>query len=189
MDLLSGVLSAFGLSASAGLNAYIPLLIVSLMARYTDWITLAPPWDAMASGWVIAAIVVLGLVELFADKIPAVNHVNDAVQTVVRPTAGAILFAANGTVVSEVHPILAVIAGLVLAGGVHAAKSAAVRPVVSATTGGSANVPVSVAEDVLATVLSILSVVIPIFVAALIVILTAFFVWLLWRRSSASAAA
>lgn len=189
MDVLSGVLSAFGLSASAGLNAYVPLLIVSLMARYTDLIALAPPWDAMASGWVIAAIVLLGLVEFFADKIPAVNHVNDAIQTVIRPAAGAILFAANGAVVSKVHPVLALIAGLIVAGGVHAAKSAAIRPVVTASTGGSGNVPVSLAEDILATVLSILSVVVPIFIGALVIVLTALFVWLLWRRARLSAAA
>lgn len=189
MDLFSGLMSAFGLSASAGLNAYVPLLVVSLMARYTEWITLAPPWDAMTSGWVIAALILLGLVEFFADKFPAVNHINDAVQTVIRPTAGAILFAANGAVVSEVHPVLALIAGLLLAGGVHAAKSAAIRPVVTATTGGSGNVPVSLAEDVLATVISILAVVVPIFIGALVIVLTTTFVWLLWRRANATRAA
>ena len=31
MDLASGLLTAFGLAASAGLNAYIPLLIVALL--------------------------------------------------------------------------------------------------------------------------------------------------------------
>lgn len=186
MDLFSGLLSAFGLSASAGLNAYVPLLVVSLMARYTEWITLAPPWDAMTSGWVIGALVLLGLVEFFADKFPAANHINDAIQTVIRPTAGAILFAANGAVVSELHPVLALIAGLLLAGGVHAAKSAAVRPVVTATTGGSGNVPVSLAEDVLATVLSILAVVVPIFIGVLVIVLTTTFVWLLWRRANAA---
>lgn len=189
MDLFNGILSAFGLSASAGLNAYVPLLVVSVVARYTDWITLAPPWDAMTSGWVIVALIVLGLVEFFADKVPAVNHINDAIQTIVRPAAGAILFAANAQVVSEVHPVLAIVAGLLLAGGVHAAKSAAVRPAVTATTGGTGNVPVSVAEDILATVLSILAVVVPIFIGALVVILTALFVWWLWRRARAATAA
>lgn len=189
MDILSGVLSAFGLSASAGLNAYVPLLIVSLMARYTNWIELAPPWEAMTSWWVIGALVVLGLVEFFADKVPAVNHINDGIQTVVRPAAGAILFAANANVVSEVHPALAIIAGLLLAGGVHAVKSAAVRPAVTATTGGAGNVPVSIAEDILATVLSILAVVVPVVIAALIILLTAWIVWVLYRRSRALPAA
>lgn len=184
MEALSGVLAAFGLSASAGLNAYVPLLIVALAARFTNWLTLDPPWDTLESWWVIGALIVLGLVEFFADKIPAVNHINDAVQTFVRPAAGAVLFAASAKVVSEIHPVVAMIAGLIVAGGVHVVKAAAVRPAVTATTAGTANVPVSVAEDVLATVLSILSVVVPLIIAALIIILTAFVVWWLWRRAN-----
>ncbi len=186
MDALGGVFAAFGLSASAGLNAYVPMLVVALVGRFTDWINLSPPWDALSSWWVIGVLIVLGLVEFFADKIPVVNHINDAIQTFVRPTAGAILFAASAQVVTDIHPVLAIIAGLLVAGGVHAAKSAAIRPVVSAATGGTANVPVSIAEDVLATILSILAVVLPVIIAALIIIVTAFIVWWLWRRANAS---
>jgi hypothetical protein len=184
MDALGSLFSAFGLSASAGLNAYIPLLVVSLTARYTHWITLAPPWDAMTSWWVIGALVVLITIEFFADKAPLFNHANDIIQTFIRPAAGAILFASNAGVVNQMHPILAVIAGLLVAGTVHAAKSAAIRPAVTATTGGTANILVSVAEDVLATVLSILAVVIPVIIAALIIVLTSLFIWWLWRRSA-----
>jgi hypothetical protein len=183
MDAFTSLFSAFGLSASAGLNAYIPLLVVSLTARYTDWIRLSPPWDAMTSWWVIGALAVLITIEFFADKVPMVNHVNDVVQTFVRPAAGAILFASNAGVVNQMNPILAVIAGLLVAGAVHAAKSAAIRPAVTATTGGTGNVLVSAAEDILATVLSILAVVIPVIIAALIIVLTSLFVWWLWRRS------
>ncbi len=141
MDALSGILSAFGLSASAGLNAYVPLLIVSLAGRFTNWIELRPPWDALESWWVIGALVVLGLIEFFADKVPAVNHVNDAVQTLVRPAAGAVLFAASTNVVTDLHPVLAIIAGLLVAGSVHAVKAGAVRPAVTASTAGAGNVP------------------------------------------------
>ncbi|MEW6568046.1 MAG: DUF4126 domain-containing protein [Chloroflexota bacterium] len=184
MEVLGAVFSAFGLSASAGLNAYVPLLIVALVGRFTEWITLAPPWDTLESWWVIAALIVLGAIEFFADKIPAVNHVNDAVQTVIRPAAGAILFAASAQVIDEIHPVLALIAGLVVAGSVHAVKSAAVRPAVTATTGGAGNVPVSLAEDLVATILSILSVLVPVIVAALIIVITSYFVWALWRRAN-----
>jgi hypothetical protein len=182
MEALGGIFSAFGLAASAGLNAYVPLLIVALMARFTDWITLASPWDTLESWWVIGVIVVLGLIEFFVDKVPAVNHINDLVQTFIRPTAGAVLFAASTDVVTNLHPVIALIAGLFVAGGVHAVKSAAIRPAVTASTGGTGNVPVSVAEDVLATVLSILSVIIPVVVSAAIVLITAWLIWLLWRR-------
>lgn len=183
MDALSGVFAAFGLSASAGLNAYVPLLILSLVARFTDWITLDEPWSALSSWWVIGVLLFLGLVEFFADKVPAVNHINDAIQTFIRPTAGAIAFGASAHVISDIHPVLAMVAGLFVAGGVHAAKSAAVRPAVTATTGGLGNVPVSIAEDVIATGLSILAVVVPVLVASLLIVVTAYIVWLLWRRS------
>jgi hypothetical protein len=184
MDALSGVLSAFGLSASAGLNAYVPLLIVALVGRFTDWIQLTPPWDALESWWVIGVLVALGLVEFFADKVPAVNHVNDLIQTFVRPAAGAVVFAASTGVVGGVHPVMALIAGLLVAGTVHVVKSGAVRPAVTATTGGAGNVPVSIAEDIAATVLSIVSVLVPVVVAALIIVVTALFVWWLWRRAN-----
>jgi hypothetical protein len=184
MDALGGVLSAFGLSASAGLNAYVPLLIVALIARFTNWIELGETWGALTSWWVIGALIFLGLIEFFADKVPAVNHINDIVQTLIRPTAGAVLFAASTDVVTNIHPVVALIAGLLISGTVHVAKSAALRPAVTATTGGAGNVPVSVAEDLLATVLSILAVVIPVIIAALIVLGTALLIWLLWRRAN-----
>lgn len=183
MEAVGGILSAFGLAASAGLNAYVPLLIVALIARFTDWITLASPWEALSSWWVIAALIVLGVVEFFADKIPAVNHANDLVQTFIRPAAGAILFAASTNVITDIHPVLAMIAGLLVAGSVHAVKSVAIRPVVTATTGGVGNIPVSITEDLVATALSILAVVIPVLVAALIIMVTAYIIWLLWRRA------
>ena len=101
MELLLGVFSAFGLSASAGLNAYIPLLVVALLARFTGLIKLDTPWDALTSPWVIGLLVVLSLIEFFADKIPAVNHVNDLVQTFIRPAAGAIVFAASAKIITN----------------------------------------------------------------------------------------
>ena len=187
MDAFAGLLAGFGLSASAGVNAYIPLLVVSLAARFTPLIRLSAPYDLLTSWWSIGAIAVLLLVEFFADKIPAVNHVNDVIQTAIRPAAGAVLFAASAGVIAEVHPIVALISGLVVAGSVHAVKSAAVRPAVTATTAGAGNVPVSIAEDILATILSILAVVVPIVIGALIVLVTAFIVWWLWRRANRTA--
>jgi hypothetical protein len=185
MDLASGLLTAFGLAASAGLNAYIPLLIVALLGRFTTWFTLNSPWDALTSWWVIGALVVLTLIEFFADKAPAINHANDAIQTFVRPAAGAVLFAASAGTVSNIHPIVAMIAGLLVAGGVHTVKAAAVRPAVTATTGGLGNIPVSLAEDVAAVVISIAAIIVPVVIAAIVIVITSLFVWLLWRRANA----
>jgi len=180
MELLLGVFTAFGLSASAGLNAYIPLLVIGVIAHYTDWLTLNDPWNLLANPWVLTVLGILVIIEMLADKIPAVNHINDAIQTFVRPAAGAVAFAASAKVITDVNPVLALICGLLVAGSVHAVKAGAVRPVVTATTGGAGNVPVSIAEDILSTVMSIIAIVIPILIAVLLILMIVLFFW--WRQ-------
>ncbi|HEU4744479.1 MAG TPA: DUF4126 domain-containing protein [Anaerolineales bacterium] len=184
MELLTGIFTAFGLSASAGLNAYIPLLLVGLLAKYTNLITLSQPWDTLANPWIILMLCVLVIIEMLADKVPAVNHVNDLVQTLIRPAAGAIAFAASANVVTDVSPVLALAAGLLVAGTVHVAKAGAVRPMVTATTGGAGNIPVSIAEDVVSTVLSFLAIVLPVLVGTLLIVFAAFLIYWLYRRSN-----
>jgi hypothetical protein len=176
------IFTAFGLSASAGLNAYIPLLVVALLSKFTNLISLSAPWDTLESWWVIGLLVILSGVEFFADKFPAVNHANDMVQTVIRPVAGAFLFAASAKIITDVHPVLAMVMGLLVAGTVHTVKSLAIRPAVTATTGGAGNVPVSIAEDIVSTMLSIIAAVIPILIGVLMVISGALVVWWIWRR-------
>lgn len=180
------ILAAFGLSASAGLNAYIPLLVVSLLARFTNLVELSEPWSAMESWWIIGILILLSGVEFFADKIPAVNHINDAIQTFIRPTAGAILFAASANVVTEIHPILSLAAGLLVAGSVHVVKSAAVRPAITVTTAGLGDVPVSILEDVISTTLSVLSVLLPVVVGVVLLLLAIWIILWLTRRSRRS---
>lgn len=184
MELLTGIFTAFGLSASAGLNAYIPLLLVGLLARYTNLIQLNRPWDTLTDPWIILLLCVLVIIEMIADKVPAVNHINDAIQTLIRPAAGAIAFAASANVITDVNPVLALAAGLLIAGSVHVAKAGALRPMVTATTGGAGNVPVSIAEDIIAFVLSILAVVLPILIGTLLVVLAAFIIYWLYRRAN-----
>ncbi|MGB7295768.1 MAG: DUF4126 domain-containing protein, partial [Candidatus Aminicenantales bacterium] len=104
---MTGVLAAFGLAAATGLNAYLPLLIVGLLARYSTLITLKAPWNALTNPVVLVVIAVLLVIEMTVDKIPAVDTVNDAVQTLFRPAAGAVFFAASGNIVSDVSPVLA----------------------------------------------------------------------------------
>ena len=178
MDALLSIFTAFGLSSSAGLNAYLPLLVVALLARFTDLVTLNPPWDALESWWVIGLLVVLLIIEMLVDKVPAVDSVNDVIQTLIRPVAGAILFAASAGVIGDTHPVLALICGLLVAGGVHAAKATA-RPVVTSTTGGLLNPVVSVLEDVLSFVMAVVFILVPILG---IVLLSLIIVWIIRRK-------
>jgi hypothetical protein len=181
VDNLLSVFTAFGLSSSAGLNAYLPLLVVALLARFTDLITLNPPWDALESWWVIGVLAVLLLIEMFVDKVPAVDSANDVIQTFIRPVAGAVLFAASGGVIGNTHPVLAMICGLLVAGGVHAVKATA-RPVITGTTGGLLNPVVSFLEDVLSFVVAVLSILVPILGLLLLLIVIIWFVRRRWRR-------
>ena len=181
------ILSAFGLSAATGLNAYLPLLIVGLLARFTDLITLSTPWDTLENPWVLGVLGVLLVIEMTVDKIPAADTVNDIIQTVVRPAAGAVLFAASSNTVTNVSPALALICGLMGAGGVHAAKATA-RPIITASTMGVANPVVSVAEDVVSGTTTVLSVLLPAVAAVLILLFLLLFVgWRIHRRSNSMA--
>jgi len=184
MEALLGIFSAFGLSASAGLNAYIPLLVVGVLAHYTNLIKLNSPWDTLANPWILIMLGLLLIIEMLADKIPAINHINDLIQTLVRPVAGAVAFAASTNVIHGINPVLALACGLLVAGGVHLVKSAAVRPLVTATTAGAGNVPVSIAEDITSTIVSFLSILVPIAIGVLVGILILFLLWWWARRTS-----
>ncbi|KIR63278.1 DUF4126 domain-containing protein [Micromonospora haikouensis] len=185
------VLTGTGLAASAGLNAYIPLLTMGLLARYTDLIDLPSGWQWLGNGWVVAILAVLLAVEVVADKVPVLDHVNDVVQTVVRPTAGGLAFGAGSTsetvTVSDPGSFFSsndwvpVVTGVLIALGVHLLKSAA-RPVINATTAGFGAPVASTAEDATSVVMSLVAIILPVLVLAFLLGLVAFTVWFLRRR-------
>lgn len=186
------VLTGTGLAASAGLNAYIPLLILGLLGRYTDLVDLPSGWAWLGNGWVIAIMAVLLVVEVVADKVPVVDHINDVVQTVVRPTAGGLAFGAGSSsetvTVSDPgsffssHQWVPVVTGVLLALGVHLLKSAA-RPVVNAATAGFGAPVASTAEDATSVVVSLAAIILPVLVLVFLVGLVFFLFWFVRRRS------
>ena len=184
-------LTGTGLAASAGLNAYIPLLTMGLLARYTDVINLPGGWQWLSNGWVIGILAVLLAVEVVADKIPVVDHVNDIVQTVVRPTAGGLAFGAGSSsetvTVSDPgaffgsHQWVPVVSGVLIALCVHGVKAAS-RPVVNATTAGVGAPVASTAEDFGSVALSLLAILLPVLVLLGLVLLVLAGWWVLRRR-------
>src|SRR6476620_3041432 len=95
MNAIVSLFSAFGLSTAAGLNAYLPLLTVGLLARYTNLIHLNEPFSLLSNPIVLLVIALLALLDFIGDKIPAVDHTLHAVGLVVAPVAGAVLFMAT----------------------------------------------------------------------------------------------
>ncbi len=175
MDVLSGI----ALAAPAGLNAYIPLLGVALAERF-GWLVLREPFDILGEWWMIALIAALLAIEIVADKIPAVDHANDAVQTIVRPAAGGLL-AVSASGAGTMSTVALVVVGVLLAGGVHSAKAAA-RPVINATTGGVGAPIASTTEDVGAAGLTVLAIAAPLLALLVVAALLTWVAWAVRRR-------
>jgi len=170
-------LTGLGLSAAAGLNAWIPLLIVGVLGRYTDVVTLPESSQWLESGWVLGIGAVLLVAELVLDKVPVVDHVNDMVQTFVRPAAGGAIFAATAAAEQadastwmQEHQWVGWALGIVVAGLVHAGK-AGVRPVVNASTAGVGTPVVSALEDAISLGMSLVAVFFPILVMVVLLLL------------------
>ncbi|GGB82274.1 membrane protein [Knoellia flava TL1] len=180
-------LTGMGLSAAAGLNAYIPFMIVALVARFTDVITLPSGFEWIESPWAIGVGAVLLLTELVLDKIPAIDTVNDAIQTFIRPSMGGLIFAAT-TAAEDLdrstwmadNPWVGVVLGIVVSGLVHSGKMAA-RPAINAGTLGAGAPVVSTAEDGASLGLSLVAIFIPLLVIVALIALAWLLVWL-WLK-------
>ena len=167
------ILTGTGLAVAAGLNAYIPLLILGLAGRFLDFVQLPPAWSWLSNEWVLVILGVLLVVEIIADKIPAVDTVNDWIQTLVRPAAGGIAFGTGSTSATAVvrdpasffssNAWVPIAIGVVLALAIHATKMAS-RPALNAVTIGAAAPVVSTLEDISSVVLSVLSILLPVLV-------------------------
>src|SRR4051794_4373278 len=136
MDVFTSILSGFGLAAPAGLNAWLPLLITGLAARFHLFgFKLTAPFDTLSQTPIIIVLCVLLFIEIFADKIPAIDSINDMIHTFIRPVAGGILFAANSGQVGAIDPTGGFFFRLVFAGSGHAGKTTSPPPITTTTTG------------------------------------------------------
>ena len=193
MELLTG----FGLATAAGLNAYIPLLLLGALSRFTDLVTLPPGWAWLENGWVMSIVGVLLMIEIVADKIPALDSINDAIQTFVRPTAGGIVFgsgtAAQTPAVADPGAFaqsgqwIPVVMGVITALVVSLTKSA-VRPAANVATAGVAAPVLSTVEDATSVSLVFIAILIPVLVLVVLLALAyGVFRLLRWRRRRAAA--
>jgi hypothetical protein len=179
---IAGYFTALGLSTAAGLNAYIPLLTVGLLNRYTDLIDLPAPWDNLGDPLVLGIVGVVGVADFIGDKVPIVDHVLHVIGTVVAPVVGGVLAFASATAF-DVSPGLTVPLGVAAALATQVGRTAA-RPVSTVTTGGGANPVVSFAEDGVSGALSITALVWPVVTAvlAVVVLVGVFLLWRKWSR-------
>jgi len=151
--------AALVLGAAAGVRAYLPVLALGVAAR-AGLVPLLPGARWVMEPSLLAGLGALALMELLADKVPRVDHLNDRLHTAVRPLAGAVILAASANAVAQRSLPAAVVLGLALAGGTHVVKASS-RPLVTALTRGAANPAASLAEDAAVAVLLVLAVLLP----------------------------
>lgn len=182
METATFLATALGLGASAGLNSWATLLVFGFVAR------MQPEWFPgelaafFASPEVLITVGVIYVIEFVADKVPALDHAWDVVQTFVRPVAGAVLaFASASDAVPGHWVVLAAVAAGSTALGSHFGK-AGTRVASTATTGGLANPVLSIFEDILAVGQALLAIFLPFVALALLVIFGSTVGWILLRR-------
>jgi len=188
-EFLPALALAIALAASAGLRAWLPLLLAGGLARL-GVLDLGPSFQFLASNKALVLFGVATAIEIIGDKIPAVDHVLDVIGTPLRLGAGALLAASVlGTVTDPLTSVvLGATVGAPSAFVPHAAKSV-LRVASTTVTGGLANPLLSILEDVISVVTFVLAVLVPLVVVALLG-LTLYLAsrWLRRHRATATAA-
>ena len=172
------VLLGLSLAASAGLNAFLPLLMLSVAGHFhLAGIDLSGNFSWLGSDLAMVILAVATVLEIIGDKIPAVDHLLHSVGLVVRPAAG---WLAAASVLGGADPAVAAVVGLIIGAptalSFHAAK-AGTRTVSSVTTLGIASPFLSAFEDILSFAVSLVGFVAPVLVPLVLGGLA----WFFWR--------
>jgi hypothetical protein len=152
MQVLQTLGVALGLASLAGLNLYLTVFVTGL-AIQQHWIDVSQAYPELAILAHPAIIIISGVLyvlQFFADKVPWVDSLWDAVHTFIRPVGGAFLaIRALSGIMGTPDPTVEVIAAL-LAGGVtlttHSMK-AGTRLVVNHSPEPFSNIALSLGED------------------------------------------
>lgn len=135
-------------SFAAGLNVYATVGTLGILAHF-GVLALPHGLHLIASWWVIAASLVLFVIEFFADKIPAFDLIWNALHTFVRVPAAAVIAYSATSQLSPEKQLLATLAGGAIALAAHGGKTAA-RAAVTPSPEPVSNISLSMGEDVLA---------------------------------------
>ena len=178
------------LAASAGLNAWMPLFLLGLADRFLPAVNLPAGWSWIGSDfalWILGGLLVL---EIVADKVPALDSINDVVQSVLRPASGGIVFGAGASAQTVAvddpstffsqNTWLPIVSGIVIALIVHVVKATG-RVAANTVTGGLAAPVLSTAEDGASFLLAVLAILVPV-LAGLVLIALIVAVVMLFRR-------
>jgi len=179
MNLAETLGLALGAGFSSGLNLYATVATLGLLQRF-GVLHLPPGLQALAHPLVLGIAIALYLLEFFADKIPFVDTVWDAVHTFIRPPAAAILaYSAAGAAPPEWRWGAALVAGGVALTS-HSTKASA-RAAVNTSPEPFSNWILSFGEDILAVWLTWMAATHPIATGVIVAALLLLSVFLLYH--------
>jgi hypothetical protein len=176
---LTSLCAAFGLSAAAGLNAWLPLFGAALAERL-DLVDLAQPFDDLSGTGALVVLGVLTIADFVGDKVPAVDHALHAAGSVIAPASGAALFTGQTGADTDLPTLAAILLGGSVAASIHAGR-ATIRPISTVGTGGVGNPVLSTVEDIVSAALTLAAFIVPV-LAALGVIALVVLIVVVWRR-------
>jgi len=182
LDTWQLVTIAAALGFASGLRLYAVLFVVGA-AGWLGWVDLPPGLAVLAHPLVLAASGFMCFVEFFADKIPAVDSLWDAVHTLIRIPAGAALAASVFGDSSSATMLAAAILGGTLAAGSHFTKAGS-RMLINTSPEPFSNWGTSLTEDLAVGALLWLAFAHPAVALAVLALLVALVIWLLprvWR--------
>lgn len=168
MDVLTTLGRTMGFSFAAGINLYATVAILGLASRF-DWVALPPQFKVFDNDIIIAAAIVMYVIEFFADKIPWLDSIWDGVHSVIRPIGGALIAVATLGQASPTVEALVALLGGTLAAGSHFSK-AGTRVVANASPEPFTNWFLSISEDIFVIGLGMLALKYPVAAAVVVVI-------------------
>ena len=173
--MISGL--PWGLALSSGVNTYLPLFLLALLARYGHVVHLSPRFEWLVSDQAIVILGLMAVCEILAQKVPVLDNIWDFLHTLLRPIAGAV---ASGATLNTTHPsetLVAMLVGGTLAAAAHSTKSG-LRLASTSKSFGAANFAISLGEDAGVLTATLLSVYAPWVMLAVVIIFVAVFAWL-----------
>ncbi len=179
MNLIQILGLAAGSAWTSGINLYATVAVLGLLEHYR--LVRLPGGLHVLDNWLVIGVAVgLYCVEFFADKVPYVDTVWDAVHTFIRVPAGAALAAAATSDVSPAVQVVAMLLGGGLALSTHGTK-ATVRAAANVSPEPLTNWALSLVEDVIAVGAAVLAVLHPLVILAVIAVPLVVFAWLMRR--------
>lgn len=180
MEVILSLLIGVSLSATSGFRVFVPLFFLSI-ASLAGWIELSPAFDWVGSYTALTALAIAMVLETGAYFFPFIDNLLGTISAPFSLIAGTLITA---SLMIDLPPMLTWTLAVVAGGGAALGGSTLSNVMhggSTATTGGTANILLSLTETIFSVIISVLAVLVPV-LAFLILVLFVFIMVKIFRR-------